>query len=232
MPFQDCAPSLRSRLSALARRPAVLGTLLAAALVAGGAGVALAGALSTPSLEVVRQADPPAEAGAPSPDPEGPDAPAPPAPALILVHVGGAVAAPGVYAVPEGARVEDALAAAGGLGPDAAPDAVNRARVLADGEQVVIPTAEEAATAPAPAPAGGASGPGTPSGSAPSGGKVNLNTASAAELTALNGIGEATAAKIVADREARGPFSTVDDLARVSGIGPKKLESLRDAVCV
>ncbi|MCI8468922.1 MAG: ComEA family DNA-binding protein [Eggerthellaceae bacterium] len=232
MPFQDCAPSLRSRLSALARRPAVLGTLLAAALVAGGAGVALVGALSTPSLEVVRQADPPAEAGAPSPDPEGPDAPAPPDPTLILVHVGGAVAAPGVYAVPEGARVEDALAAAGGLGPDAAPDAVNRARVLADGEQVVIPTAEEAA-APAPAPVGNDARSGAPSTPAPSGGgKVNLNTASAAELTALNGIGEATAAKIVADREARGPFSTVDDLARVSGIGPKKLESLRDAVCV
>ena len=137
------------------------------------------------------------------------------------------MAAPGVYAVPEGSRVDDAVAAAGGLAADAAPDGVNRARVVVDGEQVVIPTVQdqEAAAPSASVPAAGASAPSSKA-------RVNLNAATAAELVTLNGIGEATAAKIVADREANGPFATVDDLMRVPGIGEKKLAALRDAVCV
>ena len=137
------------------------------------------------------------------------------------------MAAPGVYAVPEGSRVDDAVAAAGGLAADAAPDGVNRARVVVDGEQVVIPTLQdqEAAAPSASVPAAGAPAPSAKA-------RVNLNAATAAELVTLNGIGEATAAKIVTDREANGPFATVDDLMRVPGIGEKKLAALRDAVCV
>ena len=214
MTFPDSADTLRSRLRITPPPPAVLGVLVivTATLLAGG--LVVATALAPPALEVRREAD-----AADAPPAEEPVS----APALAYVHVGGAVAVPGVYAVPEGARVEDAIAAAGGLSDDAAPDGVNRARVIVDGEQVVVPTAGEAAVAPA-SPGGGTAGPG--------GIRVNLNAATAAELVALNGIGEATAAKIIADREANGPFATVDDLMRVPGIGEKKLAALRDLLCV
>ena len=214
MAFQDSADSLRSRLHLTALRPAALGVLLTAAAVLVGAIVVFAGALAPPAFEV-------------RPASETPAAGTPEEPARIYVHVGGAVAAPGVYAVPEGSRVDDAVAAAGGLAADAAPDGVNRARVVVDGEQVVIPTLQdqEAAAPSASVPAAGAPAPSAKA-------RVNLNAATAAELVTLNGIGEATAAKIVADREANGPFATVDDLMRVPGIGEKKLAALRDAVCV
>ena len=170
-------------------------------------------------------------------------------PKRIVVHVAGAVTAPGVHELAEGARVQDAVDASGGLAADAVPDAVNLARTLADGEQVFIPTradVEAGTTAAASSgvlAAGGASnslgaaGSGVGSGSASSsgasgGGAVNLNTATAAELNALPGIGPATADKIVADRTKNGPFSSVDDLQRVAGIGAKKLDGLRDLVCV
>lgn len=141
----------------------------------------------------------------------------------IVVHVGGAVANPGVRELEEGSRVQDAVEAAGGFADGAARDALNLARVLADGEQVVVPTLEEQeAVVSSPQGASASTG----------GGKVNLNVASAAELDALPGVGPATAEKIVADREANGPFATVEDLKRVSGIGDKKFADLADLVCV
>jgi competence protein ComEA len=91
--------------------------------------------------------------------------------------------------------------------------------VAVDGEQIVVPRKGETAAA-----AGGSAGVGAVPG------KVNLNTATAAELDALPGIGPATAAKIVADRTANGPFRSVDDLMRVSGIGPAKFDALKDLV--
>ena len=224
MAFPDSADTLRARLHLTTPSPAALGLLLVVVAVLIGTAVILAGALAPPALEV-RRADEAPPSASTEPEPSEDAAPAP-EPSLVFVHVGGAVAVPGVYAVPEGSRVDDAVAAAGGLTAEAADDGVNRARVVEDGELVVIPTIEEqerAASTPAPAAAA------TPSSAA---GRVNLNRASAAELTVLNGIGEATAAKIVADREANGPFATVDDLMRVPGIGEKKLAALRDAVCV
>lgn len=164
--------------------------------------------------------------------------PAPQAPRLC-VHVDGAVKAPGVYYLESGARIIDAVEEAGGFTKKAYSAAVNLAQPLEDGQQVLIPTLDEkagtvpggdpsnASTAPAPGSAPSSGGKG-----APAGGLVNINQASAAELVALSGIGEATAAKIIADREANGPFASVDDLTRVSGIGPKKLEALRDFICV
>lgn len=153
-----------------------------------------------------------------------------------VVHVAGAVLRPGVYSLPAGARVSDAVAAAGGALGTAACDAVNLARIVTDGERIYIPTAEEVAGSgvgtagePAwsgePASATGGSGGGTP-------GIVDINRATAAELETLPGVGPATAQKIVDDREANGPFATPEDLMRVPGIGPKKFEAMAEQVSV
>ncbi len=146
------------------------------------------------------------------------------APALA-VYVSGAVVSPGVYELAEGARVCDAVAAAGGLRDDAAADAVNLARKVADGEQVAVPTNEEVAAGHAPAAGGEASVSSAPA-------VVNINTADASELDALAGVGPATAQAIVDEREANGPFSSVEDIMRVSGIGEKKFAKLRESICV
>ena len=134
----------------------------------------------------------------------------------IFVHMGGAVVNPGVYELEDGSRVLAGVEAAGGLTADAAPDTVNLARKLVDGEQVIILTKEEAAAYEA----------GGQQGTAASKGKVSINSAGINELVTLPGIGEATARKIVADREANGPFQTLEDLMRVSGIGEKKFADL------
>ena len=144
--------------------------------------------------------------------------------ARVFVHVGGAVVHPGVQELEEGSRVQDAVEAAGGFADGAARDALNLARVLQDGEQVVVPTEEELTASVSPSAEVSA---------APAArGRININTATAEELDALPGIGPATAEKIVADREANGPFSTIEDLKRVAGIGDKKYTELADSVCV
>ncbi len=143
-------------------------------------------------------------------------------PATVCVHVDGAVAAPGVYVLPEGARANDAVAAAGGLVEGADTSSVNLAAPVADGEKVHVPREGEA-SAPA------ASGDGAQEGT---GGPVNINTAGVEELDELPGVGEATARAIVEDREQNGPFSTPEDLMRVSGIGEKKFERLQGLICV
>lgn len=145
----------------------------------------------------------------------------------LCIHVDGSVAAPGVYYLDAGSRVIDAVDAAGGLTEGALTEAVNLAQGLQDGQQVVIPDATEAA----PVAGSGGDRPSMP-GDAPSSGLVNINTADAATLTTLSGVGEATAKKIIADREANGPFKTLEDLKRVSGIGDKKFEALRDFICL
>lgn len=141
----------------------------------------------------------------------------------LFIHVVGAVAAPGVYEVPEGGRVLEALAAAGGASADAELSALNLARPLVDGEQVRVPTVGEAET-------GAASGSGVAAGGASA--LVNLNTADTAALETLPGVGPSTAARIIADREKNGPFKRTEDLQRVSGIGPKRYEALAELVTV
>lgn len=142
----------------------------------------------------------------------------------IFVHVEGAVAAPGLFELSEGSRVYDAIQAAGGFTEDARHDAVNLARILSDGEQIIVPTTQTDDGSDA-TPSTAAS-PGTVAG------KVNINTADAATLDTLPGIGASTAAKIVADREANGPFKTIEDLKRVSGIGDKKFTKLEGCITV
>lgn len=148
----------------------------------------------------------------------------------VCVHVVGAVAHPGVYVLKGGSRGIDAVGAAGGLTRDASQDGVNLAARLEDGEQLVVPLkgADGAAGRP-----GGSTSARSPGGAAAGKAQaVDINAADAAALDALPGVGPSTAAKIVADREANGRFATVDDLGRVPGIGPKKLEQLRDLVRV
>jgi competence protein ComEA len=140
--------------------------------------------------------------------------------ASVVVHVAGLVVNPGLVTMPSGSRVGDALAAVGGALPDADLDAVNLARVLVDGEQVLVPAPGTAVAAPA---APGVSG---------GGGLLNLNSATAEQLDALPGVGEVLAGRIVAWREENGRFSGVDDLGEVSGIGPKLLDGVRDLVTV
>ena len=183
----------------------------------------------------------PAATGPTGPPATGPPDPADPAGAAagrIVVHVVGAVASPGVVVLADGARVADAIAAAGGAASDADTEQLNLARVLGDGEQVRVPHAGEQLVAPdpGPSPPGGASGgsaaAGASGGSTPGGGVVNINTAGAAELEALPGIGPALAARIVEYRDGHGPFASVDDLTDVPGIGPAKLEALRSQATV
>ncbi len=170
------------------------------------------------------------------PQPPGPDkmSPTPPQETTgLTVHVAGNVRRPGVYELPAGSRVIDGVDAAGGLIGDAAPEALNLARPLSDGEQVFVPSREDAdrgRTQPAGA-AGGQPG-GTSGPSSGSVSYVNVNSADSAALETLPGVGPATAQKIIADREANGPFDSVEDLGRVSGIGPKRIEQLKELVVV
>jgi len=143
---------------------------------------------------------------------------APPTPRPIRVHVTGAVAQPGVYPVPQGAIVQDALHAAGGPTDEAALDAVNLAQPIQDGERLYFPTQSEVAGAEATAfPAI------TDAGDESAGDRLDLNQATAPELEMLPGIGPSLAQKIVDFRDQHGRFGTVEDLLNVPGIGPAKL---------
>jgi competence protein ComEA len=160
-----------------------------------------------------------------------------PAPAArgrgMLVDVAGAVHRPGVYELREGARVLDAIRAAGGLQPRADIAAVNRAAEVVDGQQVLVPEVPPPVPeSPAPATAGGpatatSAARGAPEGT---GRRVSLNSADVVALDALPGVGPVTAQHIIDDRTANGPFRTVDELDRVPGIGPGTVERLRDMV--
>ena len=144
----------------------------------------------------------------------------------VYVYVTGAVANPGVYSLDEGLRVCDAVEAAGGLAEDADASTVNLARVLSDGEHIDLPTKAEVEAALAQGLAGGASG------TAAATSLVNINTADASALETLSGVGSATAQAIISDREQNGPFSSIEDLMRVDGIGEKKFAKLKDSICV
>ncbi|MET0714632.1 MAG: ComEA family DNA-binding protein [Mycetocola sp.] len=137
----------------------------------------------------------------------------------LYVHILGAVASPGVYQFRDGERVVDAIAAAGGFTPEADQKTVNLARFLSDGEQIVVSVQ-------------GVEPPPSEPGAAAPGGKVNINTASSAELDTLPRVGPAMAERIIAWRDANGRFRSVDDLLNVPGIGDKTFESLKDLVSV
>jgi competence protein ComEA len=209
--------SLGDRLSSLSRNELV-GLAVVVAVTLGGVGLWYTRSLPKP---VAVQATPAAVAasgvvavaGSPSPSP-----------VPLFVDVAGWVRHPGVYEFATGQRVIDAIDAAGGARPGADLAALNLAAPLTDGTQILVPKS-------GPAPAGGGTTiPGT--GDAGGGALVNVNTASATELETLDGIGEVIAAAIVDYRTQNGPFTSVDQLEDVSGIGPSTLEAIRDAVTV
>ena len=146
----------------------------------------------------------------------------------VVVHVDGAVASPGVFSLVEGARVNDAVLAAGGLSESADTSTINLAAPLSDGAKVHIPTSEELVSATATDSATS----GQTSSSVSSSGLVNINTATSAELQTLSGVGEATAQAIIEDRESNGPYTSPEDLMRVSGIGEKKFAKVKEHICV
>jgi competence protein ComEA len=139
----------------------------------------------------------------------------------LMIDVSGAVHRPGVYGLPAGSRVNDALRMAGGATRKAGLTLVNRAATLSDGQQVLVPEKVSAASA-----AVASSGSTATTATAP----IHLNSATAEQLDELPGVGPATAQRIIDYRTTNGPFKTVDELDSVSGIGPAKLAELRDLV--
>jgi competence protein ComEA len=154
-------------------------------------------------------------------------------PTRIAVHVAGAVARPGVVELPGGSRVIDAVEAVGGAPPDADLDRLNLAEKLVDGERVFVPKVGQADPGVAPGAGGGVGADGSASsGAVTPGGKVDLNTATQAQLEELPGIGPAYAQAIIAERQRRGGFTSVNELRSVRGIGDKRFAQLAPLVTV
>lgn len=166
------------------------------------------------------------------PRPAGGTAPPPvptpvsPGGAGLTVHVAGAVRTPGVVRLPGGARVSDALAAAGGPRWDADLDAVNLARPVGDGERILVPERAVGAAGQRAGQGGSGSGAHRPDG------RIDLNRATAADLEELPGIGPVLAGRIVAWREDHGPFTEIGQLREVPGIGERTFQALADLVAV
>ena len=154
-------------------------------------------------------------------------------PGQVVVHVTGRVGVPGLVELPAGSRVGEALAAAGGVAGDAAPDALNLARPLVDGEQLHVPAVGETPPPPAAPPAAAEGAPGVVAGGAllPDG-RLDLNRATADGLEELPGVGPVTAESILAHREEIGGFSDVGELRDVPGIGEKTFQTLAELVGV
>ena len=133
----------------------------------------------------------------------------------VVVDVTGAVRRPGVYRLPAGSRVEDAVARAGGAEGDAVLEAINLAARLADGQQVVVPSSKPGATVAA-------------AGAVSEDGPISLGTATVEQLDTIDGIGPVTAEDIIEFRDERGGLASVEQLDQVSGIGPATMEALRD----
>lgn len=208
MPDVVVERSLRERIDALvgSRRD----RLIVASVAALAAVVAIALSTRGPTARIAPPARTDAAVVVPSPSPT----------AMVFVDVAGAVRAPGLYAVPAGARVADALAAAGGTTRVADLATLNLAEIVADGTKIVVSKRggrAASAAGPAAVPSAAASGPGL----------VPLNTADEAALETIPGIGPVTAAAILAYRDQVGRFDSIDQLLDVDGIGPATLEAIR-----
>ena len=213
--------SIGDRLSSLSRNE-LAGLAVVVVVTLGGVGLWYTRSLPK-SIAVQATPAPPVAAGASG---LAPVAGSPtPSPAPIFVDVAGWVRRPGVYEFATGQRVIDAIEAAGGERPGADLTALNLAAPLTDGTQILV-SREGGVEGPVGGAIPGAV-PGTDGGTL-----VNINTASATELETLDGIGEVIAAAIVEYRTQNGPFTAVDQLEDVSGIGPSTMEGIRDSVTV
>ena len=186
---------------ALARYRYVLFSIIALALI-GAVGYGLAHRPPPVAFTVL----PPLPTSLPTPLPTA---------APVRFHILGPVDAPGVYTLPPGAQIQDAIEAAGGASADADLERLNLSAVVEDQQQIIVP---RQGAGDAPGVGGGA--------------LININSADSETLQILPGIGPATADKIIAYREEYGPFATVDDIVNVSGIGPATLEKLRPLISV
>lgn len=220
MSFLDEVDSLKAKLGIGKINPlALVGVCIALCAVALAVGLTLWGSFTQPGIVVERQ-DNAAEDGGESISET-----------VLCVHVVGEVAHPGMYELKSGARVSDAIEAAGGMLEDADQLSVNLARSVSDGEQIVV-AAVVANEGNAPSSQETPSSNSSSDRSSSVSGKVNINTANVSELTSLDGIGQATAEKIVAYRQANGSFPTIDAIKNVSGIGDKKFEAIKDRITV
>jgi competence protein ComEA len=131
---------------------------------------------------------------------------------MLTVYISGAVATPGVYVLPDGSRLDDAVQAAGGLAPAAEAEKINLAALLEDGQQVDVPGVVDTGHINA--------------------GRVNINTASVSELDALPGIGPTTAQAIVDYRLQNGQFQFIQDIQKVPGIGPTTYDRIKDYITI
>lgn len=212
------------RVVGLARAHAgTLGVVLVVALVLAGTRLMAAQGHDLPAAPATPILTPAAASSA--------DASKSPSPPPLRVHVLGAVVAPGVVTLPTGARVTDAIAAVGGLTPDADCRELNLAALVPDGAQILIGTRAEPRgelrTEEQAGSRGG--GTGTGGGSSPT---LNLNTATTQQLESLPGIGPVTAQRIIAWRDSHGRFTRIEELQEVDGIGPKTYASLAPLVHV
>jgi len=211
---EPAPPSWRERLEVIARPPTLTPSQLAL-------GVAGAVAIAVVGWFLLRQpAGAPPEATMPRARPAS-SATSTSVATKLVVDAAGAVQAPGVYKLAPGSRVTDLIDAAGGPTDDADLDRINLAAPLADGARVYVPKVGEAT--PADSAGTDAATPDQP---------LDLNSATLAQLDALPGVGPATAKAIIDERTKRGRFESVDDLLSVRGIGPAKLDAIRDLVTV
>lgn len=144
---------------------------------------------------------------------------------IVVVDVGGAVKNPTVVTLNDGSRVEDAIEAAGGLTDDADLTDINRAAFVNDGDKIFVPSKGLDGAISNVLPPGSGSG-------VSADGKVNINTADSQQLQTLTGVGPATADKIISYRESNGRFTAIEDIMKVSGIGDKTYEKLKDSIRV
>ena len=222
MPDIVVPPSWRDRLEELVgRRRDVWLIALVVVVVAFGAFV-LRSRAAAPKIAPPATA-PPAETTVPGASSSSPPVATTVAEEVILVHVAGAVRRPGLYEMPAGARIADAIELARGPQPAADLDALNLAEPLVDGQKIDVPKRGQtiASTTPATAPQG------TIPSTAPAAATVNLNTADQVALEAIPGIGPVTASAILAYRTEVGRFDSIEQLLEITGIGPATLESMR-----
>jgi competence protein ComEA len=193
-----------------------LGTIIIVWTLVGARAQAAAG--SEPTLEepidLMVEADLPNQAS-PTSQPD--------APSTVIVYVSGAVRAPDVYELPSEARIKDLVLAAGGLTADADPERINLAERLKDSQHIHVPSQGEAANEAADS---------EDAADAPQSGTLNLNTAGAADLESLPGIGASLAERIIEYRTANGPFKSIEELRNVKGIGPALFDKIAPLVSV
>ena len=221
LPPDGAGSRVRALLAGAGRQRVAVALLALAALVGGGfiwvratprlAGTATGQETVAPADQTLPRAAPDTSATASASD-------------QVAVHVAGRVRRPGLVRLPAGSRVHDAIRAAGGVTSGADLNAVNLARKLTDGEQIRVPAPGD----PAP-PSGAAATPGSPN-TTPSG-PLDLNSATLEQLDTLPGVGEVTANRIITYRTAH-PFTTVDELLEVPGIGQRRFDQLKDLVTV